>query len=230
MLKHRILYLEDDEALGALTAGVLRREGFEVTWAKDGEEGLALFNSHPPDLCIVDIMLPKLDGYSLVTAIRKTGHVAPVIFLSARVLTEDVLKGFEIGADDYMRKPCNIEELIARMHRLLKKDGKPVVQAPQQRLTVGQYEYTPGTFELRHGDATVYLSPRAGELLSRMATATDRLLPRKETLIDLWGDDTFFNGRSLDVFISKLRKQLAADDRIRIVNIRGQGYKLVIAG
>ncbi|MBL7963752.1 MAG: response regulator transcription factor [Flavobacteriales bacterium] len=222
----RILYLEDDADLGTLTAAMLRSDGFDVQWERNGTTGLARFKQHTFDLCVLDITMPGLDGYTLAERIRALAPDLPIIFLSAHVLAEDVVKGFTVGGDDYMRKPFSVEELMARMSHLLKSRQPPQVQ--RTTWPIGSYTYDHGTYELRSAGGTVRLSPRAGELLLRLATHPERFLQRRETLLELWGDDSFFNGRSLDVFITKLRKQLAGDPHIRILNIRGQGYKLIV--
>jgi DNA-binding response OmpR family regulator len=150
-----------------------------------------------------------------------------LILLSARVLTEDVLKGFSIGADDYMRKPFSIEELVARVDRLLKNIKLAVVPVIKT-VKIGDYEYNPYTLKLKYEDEYFNLSPKSGEILHRLATGENGMLLRDKTLLDLWGDDNFFNGRSLDVFISKLRKLLSKDPRINILNVRSVGYRLII--
>lgn len=230
MNKYRLLYLEDDFDLGEITTDMLSREGFIVRWATNGAEGLEIINDEPFDVIVADIMMPILDGYTFLKTLRDSGNNIPLILLSARVLTEDVLKGFSIGADDYVKKPFSIEELIARINRILKKSSTtPAAVNEKKSVSIGQYEYNPHTYKLAHKEESLNLSPRAGEILHRLATNEDNILPRKETLIDLWGDDNFFNGRSLDVFISKLRKQLSLDPKISIINIRATGYRLVIA-
>ncbi len=226
MSKKHVLYLEDDHQLGELTSELLEKAGFAVTWAKDGASGLSRFREQQFSICIIDIMMPRLDGYTLVKTIRTTNALIPIIFLSARVLTDDIIKGFEIGGDDYMRKPFSIEELIVRMKRLLNRHT--VESTGQKIVTIGRYVFNYENLELKIDDHTVALSPRAAELLYRMAIDKNRTLLRRDTLLDLWGDDTFFNGRSMDVFISKIRKHLSADDRIKIINIRGMGYKLIV--
>jgi DNA-binding response OmpR family regulator len=228
MYKARILYLEDDLDLGETTADLLTREGYSVEWMKNGNSGLEALESNSFDIVVADIMMPQLDGYSLLKIIREKGNQIPFIFLSARVLTEDILKGFSIGADDYIRKPFNLEELIARINRLLKSGVSVSVSNTKKELSIGKYNYNPATYQLSYLDNSTILSPRLGEILQRLITSKDGILNRKETLIDLWGDDNFFNGRSLDVFISKLRKQLSQDSNIKIINIRATGYRLVI--
>ena len=228
MSKPRILYLEDDPDLGEITSILLRKKGFEVQWILDGAEGLEALRDQSFDLIVADIMMPKLDGYSLLKQIRKDGNDIPLILLSARVLTEDVLQGFSMGADDYIRKPFSVEELTARINRFLKKNFRTAGEYKKKSIIIGDYEYDPENYKLIHEKRVLTLSPRSGEILYRLATNENRTLPRKETLIELWGDDSFFNGRSLDVFISKLRRHLSEDPHISIINIRAQGYRLII--
>lgn len=224
--KTSVLYLEDDEDLGRITTLALRSEMLEVVWEKNGIDGLARFKAARFDACVIDIMLPGMDGYTLVKAIRAIHPTIPVIFLSARVLTEDVVKGFQVGGDDYVRKPFSVEELVARVRRLGQRAS--VASHGRQPVQIGGYRFYPESNELRGPQRTVCLSARAGELLYRLATNEDRTLKREETLLELWGEATFFNGRSLDVFISKIRRHLAADPGIRIITIRGYGYRLAL--
>lgn len=227
MNKTRILYLEDDPDLGEITTDMLTRMNFSVQWVNNGIEGLEAVKNEKFDIIIADIMMPQLDGYSFLREIRDRNDHTPLILISARVLTEDVLKGFSLGADDYMRKPFSIEELSARIHRILKRSISETNST--NSIIVGSYEYNHSTYKLTYKDKEVMLSPRSGEILYRLATSKDGFLPRKETLLELWGDDHFFNGRSLDVFISKLRKYLSEDPRISIINIRATGYRLIIS-
>ncbi|MCC9019178.1 response regulator transcription factor [Flavobacterium lipolyticum] len=228
MSKPKILYLEDDFDLGEITSILLEKKGFEVIWVVDGVDGLEVLKEQSFDLVVADIMMPKLDGYSLLKQIREDGNTIPLILLSARVLTEDVLQGFSLGADDYIRKPFSVEELTARIKRLLIRNFPAVDEHKKKSIVIGDYEYDPESYKLIHKKRMITLSPRSGEILYRLVTSENRMLPRKETLIELWGDDSFFNGRSLDVFISKLRKNLSEDSKISIINIRAQGYRLII--
>ncbi|WP_288447274.1 response regulator transcription factor [uncultured Chryseobacterium sp.] len=227
MNKPKILYLEDDHDLGEITTDMLTRMHFSVQWVNNGIDGLKDVKNEKFDIIIADIMMPQLDGYSFLKEIRDRNDHTPLILISARVLTEDVLKGFSLGADDYMRKPFSIEELNARIHRILKRSFSEKHSA--NTISVGNYEYNHSTYQLTYQDKEVMLSPRSGEILYRLATNKDGFLPRKETLLELWGDDHFFNGRSLDVFISKLRKYLSEDPRISIINIRATGYRLIVS-
>jgi len=227
MNKPRILYLEDDPDLGEITTDMLIRMNFSIMWVNNGTEGLEAIMKENFDIIIADIMMPQLDGYSFLKQIRDMNNHTPLILISARVLTEDVLKGFSLGADDYMRKPFSIEELSARIHRILKCSSPKTNSS--NNIIIGSYEYNHSTYKLTYKDKEIMLSPRSGEILYRLATSKDSFLPRKETLLELWGDDHFFNGRSLDVFISKLRKYLSEDPRISIINIRATGYRLIVS-
>lgn len=223
----KVLYLEDEHSLGKITSDVLSKSGFSVDWIQDGATGLSKFRSHAYDICVVDIMMPGLDGYAFVKEIRKLNEAVPVIFLTARSLTEDVIKGFETGGNDYLKKPFSIEELVVRMNALLKR----VRIAPEEQptvLTIGQYTLKYESMELIHAERSVVLTHRENELLYRLILHKNHVLDRQKVLLELWGDDTFFNARSMDVFITKLRKYVAADENISIVNIRGIGYKLIL--
>ncbi|MNK19117.1 Response regulator MprA [compost metagenome] len=226
MYKARILYLEDDLDLGETTFDLLGREGYFVEWSKNGNSGLQSLENNCFDIVVADIMMPQLDGYSFLKTIREGGNQIPFIYLSARVLTEDILKGFQIGADDYIRKPFSLKELIARIDRLIKNISK--AKNDRKELSVGRYRYDPMTYQLNYLDNKTILSPRLGEILRCFLENKDGVLNRKEILLHLWGDDNFFNGRSLDVFISKLRKKLCEDQNVKITNIRGVGYRLIV--
>ncbi|HUH34603.1 MAG TPA: response regulator transcription factor [Moheibacter sp.] len=228
MYKARILYLEDDLDLGETTLDMFLREGYFVKWVKGGLDGLKAIEDDVFDIVVADIMMPQLDGYSFLQTIREKGQQIPLIYLSARVLTEDIIKGFSIGADDYIRKPFSFDELVVRIERLL-KNNIPHQSSEKETFSIGLYTFRRDTFELSWEVGKVILSPRLGEILFRFITSHDNILLRKKTLLDLWGDDSFFNGRSLDVFISKLRKQLSGDPNIKIITIRGVGYKLVVS-
>lgn len=223
--KPRILYIEDDEALAQLTCEMLGKAGYQADHFADGQAGLAASQAGHYDLCVADIMMPRLDGYQLARSLRQSGSSMPIIFLSARVLAEDVICGFESGGNDYMRKPYSMEELLVRIRHLL---GQPRQSGTNgDMVSIGRYHFRHSTLELRFGETVLTMSPRMAYLLHKMASAPDGVLNKRDILLEVWGDDNFFNGRSLDVFISKLRKLLAEDERVRIVNIRGVGYRLI---
>jgi DNA-binding response OmpR family regulator len=225
----RVLYVEDEAALARITTDVLSQCGFVVQWIEDGSKALQVFNPASFDICVIDIMMPGLDGYSLVKEIRQKDTAIPIIFLTARSLTEDVVKGFETGCNDYIRKPYSIDELIVRMKALLQRNIQPAaVPQPQDVYTIGHYEFDYRAMELRHDKDKIVLTHLENELLHRLIKNKDAVLKRQEVLLDLWGDDTFFNARSMDVFISRLRKYLSKDKNLSIVNIRGIGYKMIV--
>lgn len=225
--KTLILYIEDDDQLGALTCRMLEEYGYLVHWAKDGQEGMEKLDKESYRLCIVDIMMPRLDGYSFAERLRGKGIHIPIIFLSARVLPQDIVKGFESGGNDYMRKPFSMEELDARIRNLLLSVAS--VKTPSADIIpIGKYLFRYTSFELQLDGHSVTLSPRLAQLLYKLVTNEHKMLDKKEVLLEFWGDDNFFNGRSLDVFISKLRKLLSGDEGLQIVNIRSVGYKLLM--
>lgn len=226
----RVLYAEDELALGRITGDMLVKNGFTVKWVHDGTAALQTFSPGSFDICVIDVMMPGMDGYSLVKEIRKADADIPVIFLTARSLTEDVVRGFETGGNDYLKKPFSIEELIVRMNALLKRSAKPFVNDEPQvsRFSIGSYNFDYSAMELSCADKVIVLTNLENELLLRLITNKNAVLPRQRVLQELWGDDTFFAARSMDVFITKLRKHFAGDERISIVNIRGVGYKMIV--
>jgi DNA-binding response OmpR family regulator len=195
----------------------------------DGAAALEAARRQKPDVIVSDIMMPGMDGYSLIKEIRKADHEIPVIFLTARSLTEDVVKGFEIGGTDYLKKPFSIEELIVRMNALLKRVHYiPATEEKPAVFTIGNYSFDHSIMELTSPTRKIALTNLENELLLRLITNKNTVLQRQKVLIELWGDDTFFNARSMDVFITKLRKYFSEDDAISIVNIRGIGYKIIV--
>lgn len=222
-----ILYVEDETALAKITSDTLRRNDFNVTLADNGLAALELFKAHTFDLLIVDVMMPKMDGYSLVKEIRKINAAVPVIFLTARVLTEDVVKGFETGGNDYLRKPFSIEELIVRINELLKRTAAPAKTSPST-YEIGEYTFNALKMELVHPQETIQLTHRENEILKRLVEKKNEVADGRQILLELWGDDGFYNARSLNVFITKMRKYFHRDDSIAIVNVRAVGYKLIV--
>lgn len=222
-----VLLVEDEVFLGQIVKDSLEVRGYQVLHAFDGAQGLAFFRDHRPDVVVLDVMMPQLDGYTLVQRIREeNGHV-PVIFLTARSQTADVVKGFELGGNDYLKKPFSMDELIVRIKALL---NRPSVGTPSQAETfaVGRYRFDPSRQKLVLDGRETALSHRESELLKRLCQHRNQVLPRSAVLLELWGDDSFFNGRSLDVFITRLRRLLKDDPQVQIVNIRGIGYKLIV--
>lgn len=222
-----ILYVEDETALAKITSDTLRRNDFNVTLADNGLAALELFKAHAFDLLVVDVMMPKMDGYSLVKEIRRINAAVPVIFLTARVLTEDVIKGFETGGNDYLRKPFSIEELIVRINELLKRSAAPAKTAASM-YEIGEYTFNALKMELAHPQETIQLTHRENEILKRLVEKKNEVADGRQILLELWGDDSFYNARSLNVFITKMRKYFHRDEAIAIVNVRAVGYKLIV--
>jgi DNA-binding response OmpR family regulator len=221
-----LLYVEDELSLGKITSDTLKKNGFNVIWAKDGFEALEFLSNNKIDICVIDVMLPKLDGFKLVMEIRKNNKLLPVLFLTARVLTEDVLKGFEIGGNDYLKKPFSIEELIFRIKELVKRNNISNISNIYQ---IGRYVFNYTKMEIYLDDQKIGLTHRENEIIKRLYVNVNDVVNRSEILQELWGDDSYYNGRSLDVFMTKIRKYFSADPSILIKNIRGVGYKLIIS-
>jgi len=222
----RLLYAEDDRNLGFITKDRLEEEGFKVAHCHDGLEALDQFKLHHFDACVLDIMMPRMDGFVLAREIRKRSPEIPILFLSAKSLKEDRIAGFKTGADDYITKPFSIEELILRLQVFLRRSGRVTEDAPMNGCALGSLEYEPRQFLLRNGDLEIRLTERENELLQYLCQHQDEVLRREEILRAVWGKDDYFSGRSLDVFISRLRKHLALDPDIQLENIHGVGFRL----
>ncbi|TGD81422.1 response regulator transcription factor [Hymenobacter wooponensis] len=220
-----ILLIEDEPALGMIVKDSLEVRGFTVRYAADGQEGLELFREQCPDIVVADVMMPRLDGFSLAEIIRRDNPAVPIIFLTARSQPADVVRGFELGGSDYLKKPFSMDELIVRIRARL---GAPVpVATPSSVYTIGRYQFDHPKQRLRLGLHEEVLTNREAELLKCLYDQRNQVLERTAVLQELWGDDSFFNGRSLDVFITRLRRYLKDDPQVQIVNVRGIGYKLL---
>lgn len=222
----KILLIEDEVLLGKIVKESLEVRGFTMFYAANGKEGLTRYRELNPDLIILDIMMPEMDGISLAKEIRRTDKQIPIIFLTAKSQTADIIKGFESGGNDYLKKPFNMDELVVRIKELLNRNSTP---APQQSqvFQIGEYTFDYERQSLKYEETMDLLSHREAEILMRLCLHQNKVLERRDVLLDLWGDDSFFNARSMDVFISKLRRYLKNDPQIQIVNIRGIGYKLI---
>jgi two-component system response regulator TrcR len=228
MDKVKILLIEDEPVLAMLIKETLETQGFEISIGANGMEGWSLFKSKKPDLCIVDVFMPKKDGFSLVEDIRRVDQLTPIIFLTARTQTEDVLKGLEIGADDYMKKPFSMEELILRIKSLLRRaNTQGDAESNKKTVAIGTYQFNYQRLTLSRDEVIYHLTQREADLLNMLVTNKNRLLERKAALLKLWGDDNGFNARSMDVYITRLRKFLVKDSSVEIQNVRGYGYKLI---
>ena len=223
-----ILLVEDESTLAMIIKDTLEGQGFRIRLAKDGEEGLQSFFREKPDVLVADVMMPRMDGFEMVRRLRKTDSRTPVLFLTARSAINDVVEGFELGANDYLKKPFGMQELIVRIKALLRRACPSMSDKPAAHtFEIGHYLFNSQTQTLTHTGLTQQLSYRESEILRRLCLNRNQVTDMRQLLLDLWGDDTFFNQRSLHVFITKLRHKLSKDERIRIVNVRGIGYKLI---
>ena len=227
MSKYKILYAEDDATLAFLTKDNLEQNNYEVHQVADGISCLENFKAQTFDICILDIMMPKLDGFEVATAIRKIDSEIPIIFLSAKTLKEDRIKGLKLGADDYLVKPFSIEELILKIEIFLKRSQK-IIKTETENYQVGKFTFESKSYKLTSLSETISLTERESELLKYFLENKNVVLKREQILKQLWGDDDYFMGRSLDVFISRLRKILNQEKNITIENLHGIGFKFVI--
>lgn len=224
-----VLLIEDEPALAMIVKDSLEARGFTVHYATDGDAGLTMFRQQRPDIVVADVMMPNVDGFSVAQQIRQTDADLPILFLTARSQTADVVRGFELGGNDYLKKPFSLDELIARIHALLRRiTGASASVAESVEISIGRYQFDAHKQKLSLDGNDRLLSHREAELLRRLYEQRNQVLERNAILRELWGDDSFFNGRSLDVFITKLRRYLHADPQVQIVNVRGIGYKLII--
>ena len=252
MNKIKVLLVEDETSLAMILSDTLEAQGFEMRVAHDGEEGLRMFSEQKPDVLVADVMMPKMDGFEMVRRIRKNDKCTPVLFLTARSAVNDVVEGFELGGNDYLKKPFAIQELIVRIKALCSRermveermeDGasqqgdssqyktsreeSSSAEAEDSWQSIGIYRFNPVKQILSHDGEEVELSHRETEILRMLVEHRNDVVESKDILMKLWGDDSFFNSRSLHVFITKLRHKLSADENIRILNVRGVGYKMM---
>lgn len=232
MDKIQVLFAEDELALAHIVRESLEEREFKVVLCADGELAYTQYTKQKPDILVLDVMMPKLDGFELAKKIRQTDKTTPIIFLTAKSQVKDVIHGFEIGANDYLKKPFSVEELIIRMKVLLSANRlfippNHVKKSSGEIIAIGKFLYDPARNNLTNGTTVHHLTARESELLNLLCQYKEDVIPRKLLLQKLWGDDSFFNARSLDVFITKLRKHLEADPQVQLINIRGVGYKLV---
>ncbi len=223
----KVLLCEDDENLGALLREYLQAKGLDVTLMPDGEAGYQAFTSDSFDLCILDVMMPKKDGFTLAQDIRKINGFIPIIFLTAKALKDDILEGFKIGADDYITKPFSMEEMLLRIEAIMRRiSGKKNKKGNETEL--GSLVFDSQKQTLTSADRQVKLTTKESELLSLLVQNCNNILERNYALKTIWAEDNYFNARSMDVYITKLRKLLKDDPDIEIINIHGKGYKLVV--
>ena len=222
--KSKILYVEDDDTLGFITTENLERKGYEVKLSQDGESALKLFRSENFDICLLDIMLPKLDGFTLARMIRKENDEIPIIFISAKSLTEDKIEGLLLGADDYIVKPFNIEELTLKIEVFLRRSRINKSASAESTLLIGSCMLDMNLLRLDCQGTVKKLTYREAELISFFSRNRNKLLSREQILEAVWGGNDYFSGRSLDVFISRLRKYFQDDPVVKIENRHGLGY------
>lgn len=231
MDKIKVLLAEDELALAHIVRESLEEAGFEVVLCANGEAALLKYSEHKPDILALDVMMPKMDGFELARKIREADKITPIIFLTAKSQPKDVVAGFESGANDYLKKPFSVEELIVRIRVLLSANRllvrQPADKQVKELYQISNLQFNPAKNTLQQGINTWQLTARESDILKLLCKNQHEVLPRKTLLDTVWGDDSFFNARSLDVFITKLRRHLAADPNIQIINIRGVGYKLV---
>jgi DNA-binding response OmpR family regulator len=225
----KILYVEDEPFLGKIVRESLESRSFEILLVEDGDLVMQAFESFRPDVCVLDVMLPNRDGFSLGREIRERDPKVPIIFLTAKNQTADVLEGFESGGNDYIRKPFSMEELIVRIQNMLKlrSGGMPEPKPASEFISIGAYQFYPNRQELLLEGQSKQLSHRETQLLAVLAGRLNEAIQRKEVLEAVWGNDSFFNSRNLDVYITKLRDYLKEDSRVQILTLKGVGYRLV---
>lgn len=225
----KILYVEDDLSLAFVTKDNLEMRGYEVLHHENGKEALAAFKAQRPDICVLDVMLPDLDGFMLAKEIRQLDAEIPIIFLTSKAQKEDKINGLKLGADDYLTKPFSIEELDLKIQIFLKRSKISSPEMADNRcIRIGNYRFDIDNLTLVFGEEKQSLTKREADLLAMFCRHKGQVLKREEILREIWGTDDYFAGRSLDVFISRLRKYLKADPRIAIENLHGVGFKLVL--
>ncbi|MBI1938030.1 MAG: response regulator transcription factor [Ignavibacteriales bacterium] len=226
MDKKKILLVEDDGNLGTILNEYLNVKGFDVTHSVNGEEGLYAFHSKQFDICIVDVMMPRMDGFTLAKKIRAAGAV-PIIFLTAKSMANDKIEGFQIGADDYVTKPFSMEELVLRINAILKRTSKHSEEINRNGCVIGEYIFNYEKRLLTFKEKVQKLTTREAELLKLLCENKNNLLERSNALIKIWKNESYFTSRSMDVYIAKLRGYLKNDPSIQIINVHGTGFKLM---
>ncbi len=229
MPKVKILYVEDETFLGKIVKESLESRGYEIIMEEDGGKAVAMYNQHKPDICVLDVMLPNKDGFQIAEEIKAINEKTPILFLTAKVQTEDLVKGFKLGGNDYIRKPFSMEELIVRLENILKYTGSDVkTEDKKDTIQVGKYNFHVPRQVLSINEEEYKLSFREAELLKVLYQNKNKIIDRRDILNLLWGNDNFFNSRNLDVYITKLRGYLKADPAVEILTIKGIGYRFLM--
>jgi len=224
---HKILLAEDDQSLGMVMTDNLSRSNFDVDWATDGNQALEKFEASDYDICILDVMLPKKDGFDVARQIRENDSDVPILFLTAKSMEEDRLEGFRSGGDDYITKPFSMKELVFRIEVFLKRTAKNHEEDPKS-YSIGKYTFDHNNLELSCSDQEFTLTQKEASVLKYLCEHQNEIVKRADILKAVWGTDDYFLGRSMDVFISKLRKYLSEDQQIKINNVHGVGFKLEV--
>ncbi len=223
----KILLIEDELSMAGVLSEILQKEGFLVKMVNDGKEGLKQFFDFQPDVCVIDIMLPGMDGYNIVSNIRASGAATPLILLTAKTQVDDVVKGFSMGANDYVRKPFSVQELMARINVQLAQ--VPALPEKGNIYALGKYTYDEIRQQLVIENKVTQLTGKENELLLFLCKHMNQTVLKRDILLNVWGHEDFYNSRNLDVYMSKLRKYFTADDDVAILNIRGYGYRFTVA-
>lgn len=227
MISKKILYVEDEPNLGIIVSETLQQKGFDVLLVKDGALVMDNFKKFVPDICVLDVMLPNVDGFELGKQIRNLNKNMPIIFLTAKTQTHDVIEGFSAGGTDYIRKPFSIEELVARINNQFQLLNNQLPNS-SGTITIGKYIFNPQKLELQFLETIHQLSNREAEVITVFSRHLNQTIDRKKLLLEVWGDDSFFNSRNLDVYISKLREYFSGDAGIKIITLKGKGYQFVV--
>jgi two-component system, OmpR family, response regulator len=224
----RVLLAEDDESLGSLLKEYLKAKSYQTDWALNGKQAYDLLKKSTYDICILDVMMPVKDGFTLASEMRQEGNETPIIFLTAKSMKEDIFEGFTAGADDYITKPFSMEELIFRIEAILRRLKKGLDQQDQTQFNIGKLNFDANKQLLSVGDKEYKLTTKESDLLRLLCIHKNSVLERNYALKEIWIDDNYFNARSMDVYITKLRKYLSDDPSIQIMNIHGKGFKLLV--
>ncbi|MEQ8908428.1 MAG: response regulator transcription factor [Vicingaceae bacterium] len=224
--KPKILLAEDEPNFGAVLENYLRLAQFNVDWCKDGKRAYSKMQNEVYDLCVLDVMMPEMDGFTLAKEIKQQCPTTPFIFLTAKSMKEDVLKGFKLGADDYLTKPFDSDILIEKIKVLLKRRQQTSTSVEATEYQIGTYRFKPSSRKLSHPETELRLSPKETALLHELCRYKNEVMIRSEALEKIWGNDNYFTGRSMDVYMAKLRKYLSKDEKVNIINIHGNGFQL----
>lgn len=229
-MKHRILYVEDEPFLGKIVKETLENQNYDLMWINDGALVMNTFADFTPDICILDVMLPNVDGFSLGRQIRSIYPAMPIIFLTAKIEIDDVIKGFDSGGTDYIKKPFSVKELIVRIQNQLKlkSNTNGINNEQAEEIMLGNIRFIPAKYQLIAGSNQIKLSSRESQVLIVLIAHQNQTVKRKLLLMTVWGDDSYFNSRNLDVYIRKLREHLSADPSIEIITLKGEGYHFIV--